>query len=79
MLDKINQLLDDITSFTSTKPDDIENFRIRYLSKKGIIPQLFNEFKTIPNDQKREVGQRINSLKQAVTDKIETLKISHLK
>ena len=74
MIDKINQLLDEITSFTSTKPDDIENFRIRYLSKKGIIPQLFNEFKFIPNDKKREVGQKINTLKQAVSDKIETLK-----
>ncbi len=74
MIEKINQLFDDIASFTSTKSDDIENFRIQYLSKKGIIPQLFNEFKNIPNDQKREIGQNINALKQSVFDKIDTLK-----
>lgn len=74
MIEKINSLIEEVSAFSSTNPEEIEKFRIRFLSRKGMIPRLFSEFKNIPNDKKREVGQHINTLKQHVTDKIETLK-----
>jgi phenylalanyl-tRNA synthetase alpha chain len=75
MIEKINIYIKEVSSFSSSNSEEIENFRIKYLSKKGIIPQLFNEFKTVPNDQKKEVGQKINTLKQLVSDKVEELKL----
>ena len=54
--------------------DEIEAARIKYLSKKGEISQLFNDFRNVPNEQKREIGQRLNELKNLATDKINALK-----
>ena len=56
------------------KAAEVEQFRIKYLGKKGIISDLFEKFKTIPNDQKKEVGQALNQLKLAAQAKIEEFK-----
>ncbi|MGM0375859.1 MAG: phenylalanine--tRNA ligase subunit alpha [Bacteroidota bacterium] len=74
MLDKIQQLLEEVKSLSASSADEAEQLRIKYLSKKGIIPQLFNEFKNVPNDQKKEVGQAINELKNTAQEKINDLK-----
>ncbi|MFW6268100.1 MAG: phenylalanine--tRNA ligase subunit alpha [Marinilabiliaceae bacterium] len=74
MLDKIQQLLEEVKNLTASSADEAEQLRIKYLSKKGMIPQLFNEFKNVPNDQKKEVGQAINELKNAAQEKINELK-----
>jgi phenylalanyl-tRNA synthetase alpha chain len=76
MLDKINQLADEIKSLTATAAEEAEQLRIKYLSKKGLVSQLFDEFKTIPNEQKREVGKVLNVLKTQAQDKINELKES---
>ncbi len=55
-------------------PEEIERFRIKYLGKKGIIGSLFEQFKDVPNEQKKEIGQALNRLKQAAQDKIEEFK-----
>lgn len=74
MLEKIDQLLTEVNAFTTTNKDEIETFRIKYSGKKGILNEFFDQFKDVPNEQKKEFGQKINALKQAVSTKIETLK-----
>lgn len=76
MLEKINELLEEINQFQSTSKDEIEQFRIKFNGKKGILNDLFEEFKTVPNERKKEVGQQVNQIKQAFTEKLELLKNS---
>ena len=70
MLDKIKSLLEEIISVKVNTSQDLESFRLKYLSKKGIITELFDEFRNIPSEQKREVGQKLNELKQSAHDQI---------
>jgi len=74
MIEKIEALLSEIEQLTVSTPDELEAARIKYLSKKGIISTLMDDFRTVPADQKREMGMRVNSLKQKATEKIQTLK-----
>ena len=53
MLDKINALIDEVTTFETKSKDELEAFRIKFLSKKGILNDLFAEFKLVPNHEKR--------------------------
>ena len=76
MIEDIRQYLKEIEEFTATDPKLIEDFRIKFLSKKGILNDLFAKFKDVPNEQKREVGQALNTLKTSAAEKIETLKSS---
>ena len=77
MLERAKNLLKDVNQFTSNITEEIEQFRIKYLSKKeGLITELFKEFKNVPNDQKKEFGQVLNELKDKVTDKVNALKLS---
>jgi phenylalanyl-tRNA synthetase alpha chain len=69
MLEKIDRLLSLISDLTVTDIKELETFRIRYMSKKGIISGLFEEFKQMPAQEKKEVGQRLNMLKQSVIEK----------
>ena len=71
MIEKINQLLEDVRAFHTDNPDDLEIFRIKYLGKKGIMNDLFASFKQIPNNEKKEVGQSLNKLKQSIQQKLE--------
>ncbi|MBX7050912.1 MAG: phenylalanine--tRNA ligase subunit alpha [Flavobacteriales bacterium] len=77
MQDKINQYLQEVEAFTSTGDQDTENFRIKFLGRKGLLNDLFEEFKTIPSDQKKVMGQELNKLKNAVQLKLETLQQSN--
>ena len=74
MLENIQQYLKEIEAFDATDDKIIDEFRIKFLSKKGILNDLFAQFKEIPNDQKKEVGQALNKLKKATEDKIDFLK-----
>lgn len=76
MLDKINALIDEVTSFDTKSKDELEAFRIKFLSKKGILNDLFAEFKLVPNHEKKDVGQAINSLKNSAQNKINAIKES---
>ncbi|MCT4636090.1 MAG: phenylalanine--tRNA ligase subunit alpha [Bacteroidales bacterium] len=77
MLEQLNKLMSEVENYSATTAEQIEEFRIRFLSKKnGELVRLFNEFKNVPAEQKKELGQKINSLKIAVTDKINSLKES---
>ena len=76
MIDSVREFLVDVEQFTTQNPKELEDFRIKYLGKKGILNDLFAKFKEVPNEQKKEFGQVINLLKNQVNDKIETLKSS---
>jgi len=74
MKDKINHLLAEVEAFSAENTEQLEAFRIKFLSKRGIIPSLFADFKTVPPEDRRETGLLINTLKQAVQQKIILLK-----
>ncbi len=74
MLDKIKNLTAEIEALTASSTDEVEQLRIKYLSKKGIVSLLFNDFRTVPAEQKREVGQKLNQLKTLATEKINALR-----
>lgn len=76
MLDKINELKKQIEELKASNADALESLRIKYLSKKGEISSLFNDFRNVPNEQKREIGQKLNELKNLATEKINTLRES---
>lgn len=76
MFEKIDQHLQEVSSFNSANKEEIEQFRIKFSSKKGILNEFFEKFKEVPIDQKKEYGQKINALKQAVAAKLEDLKTS---
>ena len=74
LLEKISSLLDEIQHLTASTPEEIEQLRQHYLSKKGAIAALMNDFRTVAAEQKREVGMRINELKTQAFDKINALR-----
>lgn len=71
MLERIAALSAEIESFKAATAEELEAFRIKFLGRKGTVKELYAQFKDVPNETKREVGQRLNALKQAVTDRIE--------
>jgi phenylalanyl-tRNA synthetase alpha chain len=73
MLQIIDQILEEARKFNATTPEEIEKFRIKYLGKKGVLAGLFMDFKQLPAEQKREVGQKINQLKEYVSGKIDEM------
>lgn len=74
MLEKINRLNAEIAALTAADADRVEELRIKYLSKKGEISLLMNDFRSVPADQKREIGQKLNALKTFATERIAALK-----
>ena len=74
MLDKINALKAEIESLQATTADEVEALRLKYLSKKGEITTLMADFRNVPAEQKKEVGMRINELKQTAIERINALK-----
>lgn len=76
MLDRINNLKAEIESLAAATAEEVEALRIKYLSKKGLVNQLMADFRLVPAESKREVGQAINELKNKATDKINSLRDS---
>ncbi len=76
MLEKINNLKSQIENLTAKDVAEVETLRIKYLSKKGEISLLFNDFRNVPVEQKKEIGQQLNVLKNVATDKINALRES---
>jgi len=74
MIDKIEGLLEEVKGFNTAIKEEIESFRIRFNGKKGVLNDFYEALKEIPNDQKKDFGQKINTLKVAVNTKLEDLK-----
>jgi len=73
MLKKLDEYGQQINELAITTKDELENFRLQFLSKKGVIPQLFTAFREVPNDQKKEFGQKLNQLKELAETKFKEL------
>ena len=74
LLEKIETLLQEVGSLTAKNADEVEQLRLKYLSKKGEINALMADFRNVAADQKKNIGIKINELKQAATDKINSLR-----
>ena len=74
MLEKIESLKSAVEALNASTKEEVEALRIKYLSKKGEISALFNDFRNVPNEQKKEIGQKLNQLKVLATDKINALR-----
>lgn len=74
ILERIEVLLKEISDLNTSDLKEIEALRIKYLSKKGEISQLMADFRNVPAEEKREVGIKINDLKEAATEKINSLR-----
>lgn len=74
MIDRIQNLIDEAKSFTTDSLSELEAFRVKFLGKKGLLNDLFADFKTVPNEQKKAYGQAINTLKSTAQEKVNTLK-----
>ena len=73
MIDKINENLSLVNAFDAQSKEEVEAFRIKYLGKKGILNDFFAAFKELPPQEKRDYGQALNTLKNAVAEKVKNL------
>lgn len=75
MIDKIDENLSLVNAFDAQSKEEVEAFRIKYLGKKGILNDFFKAFKEVPPKEKRDYGQALNTLKNAVMEKVKTLQV----
>ncbi|MDD4703166.1 MAG: phenylalanine--tRNA ligase subunit alpha [Bacteroidales bacterium] len=74
MKERLLEEISKVEGLVASDLEGVETHRIAYLGKKGLLNDLFAEFKTVPNENKKEIGLLLNDLKNAVQSKIETLK-----
>lgn len=74
MLEKIKDLLATVETLKASNEKELEALRIQYLSKKGVMNELMTAFRNVPAEQKRELGQKLNTLKTALQDKINEIR-----
>lgn len=73
MEDRIQSLLEEVTAFTAKARQDVEEFRLKFTSRKGALSELFEELKKVPVEEKKRVGKILNELKQAAESKLTEL------
>lgn len=73
MIDKIEDLKSELKKATATSKQELEGFRIKFISKKGVISELFDEFKKVPNEHKKELGAALNTFKNAAQNRFNEL------
>ncbi len=74
MLNRIQDIRQQILQWSPKNAQELEALRIKYLSKKGEISALFDDFRQVPNDRKKEIGMKLNELKTAAQEKLNELK-----
>jgi phenylalanyl-tRNA synthetase alpha chain len=74
MLNRVKEHILEVEKFQADTIDALEQFRIQYLGKKGIMNDLFLAFKEVPNQEKKEFGQALNELKTKAAEKVQSLK-----
>lgn len=74
ILDKIESLLAEVKEMKASNAEEIEALRLKYLSKKGEINAVMADFRNVPADQKKEVGMKINELKQTALERLNALR-----
>ena len=73
MIDKIKEYIGEAQVFSTQNATELEAFRIKFLGSKGLLKDLFAEFKNVPNDQKKEFGQIMNLLKTTAEEKVKSI------
>ncbi|MEQ9402647.1 MAG: phenylalanine--tRNA ligase subunit alpha [Cyclobacteriaceae bacterium] len=73
MLDKVKEVSEEIKAYSVSSEEEVENFRLKYISKKGIVNELFEDFRSVPGEQKRVLGPALNELKKSAQDKLKEL------
>jgi phenylalanyl-tRNA synthetase alpha chain len=73
MTDKIKEYIAEAKDFATDNKEKLEAFRVKFLGSKGLLKEVFAEFKNVPNDQKKEFGQVINLLKAIAEEKVKTI------
>ena len=76
MQEKIRNMLEEIESFKAKNPVEAENFRIKFLGKKGILADLFADFKNVPGEEKKATGLLLNELKTRIQEKLDSFRAS---
>ena len=76
LLDRIEQLIQEVQNLKAESEQDVEQLRLKYLSRKGEINMLMNDFREVAAEQKKEVGMKINQLKQMAQERINQLRES---
>lgn len=71
MFDKIDELSTEVAKATVKTKEDLENFRLRFISRKGVLTDLFAGIKEIPNERKKEFGQSLNNLKNHINSRFQ--------
>ena len=79
MEDKIKKNLEDILNFNSDSETEIEEFRVKYLGKKGLLSSYFVEFKSLESVEKKKLGSLLNELKNSAQQKVDDLKSNNSK
>lgn len=74
MKQRIKQSIENLRQLSANTAEEIEQLRIQYLGKKGVLNDLFAQFKAVPSEQKKEMGMLLNELKTAVQNKIDNLR-----
>lgn len=79
MLDKINNIKEEIQGFSISNEDDLEAFRLEFLSRNGKVQSMFGLMKDVPNEKKAEVGKMMNDVKTLAQQTFEDAKVKLLK
>ena len=72
--EKIQSLLEETAALTAATAKEVEDLRIHYLGRKGVMNDLMAEFRELPQETKREVGQKLNQLKQSIQAQLDNLR-----
>ena len=73
MIDKIKKHIEEVNAFQTDNKETLETFRIKFLGSKGLLKELFADFKNVPNEMKKEFGQVINQLKTSAEEKVASI------
>ena len=74
LIEKIESLLGEVAGLQAADTKELEELRIKYLSKKGVVNDLMSQFRDVPAEQKREIGMKLNELKTSLQDKLNELR-----
>ncbi len=73
MLEAVEKYITEVENSTAQSAEELESFRLKFISRKSVVAELFNGFKNVPNDQKKAYGQSLNKLKTLAQDKLKQL------
>lgn len=76
MFDKVEKIKAELESLKVQSKEELEQFRIKFISKKSVVTELFNDFKHVPNEQKKQFGVALNELKNAAQEKLKSFSAS---